>query len=66
MSKVNVNREWCKACGFCIRECPRQAIATTAEPNGKGYAAVAIDDAKCIKCGVCYWVCPDSVFEVEA
>jgi NAD-dependent dihydropyrimidine dehydrogenase PreA subunit len=37
----------------------------TAELNGKGYAAIRIDDARCNKCGVCYWVCPDSVFEAE-
>ncbi len=66
MSKVNLNTERCKACGFCIRVCPKKAIEMTAELNSKGYTLVKIDEAKCIKCGVCFWVCPDSVFEVEA
>lgn len=66
MSKVKVNTEWCKACGFCVRECPKQAIEMTSELNGKGYTHIRVDEAKCVKCGVCYWACPDSVFEVEA
>jgi 2-oxoglutarate ferredoxin oxidoreductase subunit delta len=66
LSKVIMHKERCKACGFCIRECPRKAIAMTAETNSKGYTPVRVDDAKCVGCGICYWVCPDCVFEVEA
>ena len=66
MSKMVLNNEWCKACSRCILECPKKAISMTEVINSKGYATVKIDDAKCSKCGVCFWVCPDCVFELEA
>lgn len=66
MNKVVIKKERCKACGFCIRECPKKAISMTNETNSKGYTTIKIDIEKCISCGVCYWVCPDCVFELEA
>lgn len=64
LSKVKINAERCKACGLCIRECPRKAIRMTEHMNEKGYTVVEIDDEKCIKCGICYHMCPDCVFEL--
>ncbi|HWQ30583.1 MAG TPA: 4Fe-4S binding protein [Negativicutes bacterium] len=29
--------------------------------NKEGYDYVTVDNGKCIKCGICYTVCPDSV-----
>ena len=66
MSKMKVNGARCKACECCIRECPRNAITLTSQLNKKGYQSVEIDESKCIQCGICYYVCPDCVFEREA
>ena len=33
--------------------------------NKEGYDYVANDEAKCTKCGICYTVCPDNVFELS-
>ena len=33
--------------------------------NAKGYAVVQVDHEVCIRCGVCYTVCPDYVFEIR-
>ena len=60
-----MDRERCKACECCIRECPVKAISLTVELNKKGYRVVDIDDEKCIKCGICYHMCPDCVLELE-
>ena len=65
MSKVSINAECCKACGICIRECPRKAISFGDTLNAKGYKTVVIDDEKCIGCGICYTMCPDCVLELE-
>lgn len=65
MSKMKINRDRCKACECCIRECPQKAIFLTDELNKKGYRSVRIEDEKCIRCGICYHVCPDCVFELE-
>lgn len=36
----------------------------TERMNEKGYTVVEIDEGKCIKCGICYHMCPDCVFEL--
>lgn len=32
--------------------------------NRKGYNTMEIDEEKCTKCGSCYTVCPDYVYEI--
>ncbi|HIV20851.1 MAG TPA: 4Fe-4S binding protein, partial [Candidatus Scatomorpha stercorigallinarum] len=41
------------------------ALRFTEEVNAKGYRMVAVDESKCIYCGICYTVCPDYVFTIE-
>ena len=65
MSKITLKTENCKACGNCVRNCKRGALAFTEEVNAKGYRTVAVDESKCIFCGMCYTVCPDDVFSIE-
>lgn len=64
MKKLVIHKNRCKACGFCIDQCPKDALSFEEEFNESGYAAVISDDSLCIKCGICYRVCPDSVFEL--
>ena len=65
MSKITLKTENCKACGNCVRNCKRGALAFTEEVNAKGYRTVAVDESKCIFRGMCYTVCPDYVFSIE-
>ncbi|QJT09514.1 4Fe-4S binding protein [Oceanidesulfovibrio marinus] len=61
------NHELCKGCGYCILQCPKDALSLSSTVNRKGYNVVDLDQEKCILCAICYTVCPDSVFErVEA
>lgn len=55
--------ERCKACGFCILECSKDALSFSTNVNKKGYTTVSLEEDKCIACGICYTVCPDYVFE---
>lgn len=64
MSRIKIDKERCKACGICIRECPKKAITLSGELNQKGYKTVTVDDSECIRCGICYYMCPDCVFEL--
>ena len=64
MSKVKLNIARCKGCGYCVDECPKQAISFTGRISEKGYDTIQVDDEKCIACGSCYRVSPDSVFEI--
>lgn len=48
-----IDREKCKGCGLCVKNCPSEAIM---EIEKKVFS---IDEAKCIKCGACYAACPE-------
>lgn len=63
MSKLKIDEERCKSCGYCVASCPRKALSFKRN-EGKLYDTVAVDEGKCIQCGVCYRVCPDYVFEI--
>jgi 2-oxoglutarate ferredoxin oxidoreductase subunit delta len=54
----------CKGCDYCRLACPAEAISITEEINAKGYRTMKIDEELCTKCGACYLVCPDYVYEI--
>ncbi|WP_434310997.1 4Fe-4S binding protein [Hominifimenecus sp. rT4P-3] len=62
--KACINKEWCKSCGYCVVQCPKQALKIGEELNTAGYRYVALEEDKCIGCGICYSVCPDMVFRI--
>jgi 2-oxoglutarate ferredoxin oxidoreductase subunit delta len=64
LKKLVIYKNRCKACGFCIDQCPKDALSLGDEYNASGYAAVTVDEDECIRCGTCSRVCPDSVFEL--
>jgi len=45
----------CTACRLCMKNCPEDAI------EGDKRVIHVIDQTKCIKCGICYDVCPSKV-----
>lgn len=65
MKKLIIHSESCKSCKYCIHSCPRNALFLSGKINDKGYQTVAVDEDKCIHCGICYNVCPDYVFEIQ-
>ena len=48
-----IDQEKCEACGACIRNCPVEAVAKSAEK------VHTIIQEKCIKCGACFTACPE-------
>lgn len=62
--KLVVHSERCKSCGYCVRDCPVKAIQPSGQLNREGYEYMRVDDSTCIRCGTCYVVCPDVVFEL--
>lgn len=51
LHSVTLDKEKCKGCTNCIKQCPTEAIRVT-----KGKASITSE--KCIDCGVCIRVCP--------
>ena len=64
MAKLTINQSRCKGCGFCVNDCPKDALSFGGKINKSGYKPVTVDEEKCIQCGICYTVCPDYVFEI--
>ncbi len=65
MPKVEIIAERCKACGFCMKFCPKKVLDTGTEVNSKGYEfVVAVDPEACIGCAICGKICPDGAIDV--
>lgn len=52
MTKVMIDKEKCRGCSLCSKNCPVGAI------SGELKSPFEIDQTKCIKCGVCIAKCP--------
>ena len=65
--KTTFIEDACKGCELCVTVCPVKIIELNKEKiNDKGYSpAHVIDQEKCIACGSCAIMCPDSVITVE-
>ena len=63
---IQIDRERCKGCTFCIEFCPKKSISLSQELNLKGYfVAISDNEKECTGCGVCAVVCPEVAIEVE-
>ncbi len=59
LKELNVNRDWCKGCGICVKFCPTKVL----ELDERGKATV-VRPEDCICCRMCELRCPDLAIEV--
>lgn len=64
MPKIEVIKERCKSCGFCIKVCPKKVISIGKNVNSKGYEYAEPVNDECIGCCACGRICPDGAIEV--
>lgn len=65
MAKVLINKDRCKACGFCVSFCPEQVLAMSGDLGIRGvHYARLLDENSCTGCAICGLVCPDVAIEV--
>jgi 2-oxoglutarate ferredoxin oxidoreductase subunit delta len=60
VSKIDIYKAWCKACGICVAFCPTGVLAKDEAGN-----PFVKDMKKCINCGWCEIRCPDFAITVE-
>ena len=59
-SRIILNKNRCKGCGYCVEFCPTGALAMSQEMNNKGYLLPeVVNNNKCLGCGLCEAICPD-------
>ncbi|UCD70931.1 MAG: 4Fe-4S binding protein [Syntrophobacterales bacterium] len=61
VTKIDIFKAWCKACGICVAFCPKGVLAIDEE----GYPFVEDLDS-CTGCGWCEIRCPDFAITVES
>lgn len=62
---IEISKELCKSCGYCVKFCPRGVLKIGRESNMKGYQfAVMAEPEKCINCGLCATICPDAAISL--
>lgn len=62
MTKIEINKDKCIACGACIKDC----ITYSLEKDIEGFAKVAEDgESRCISCQHCFTVCPTGAISFE-
>ena len=65
MEKVVVVHERCKACGYCVKFCPKNVLELSTKVNSKGYEYVQpVRMEDCVSCCTCAQVCPDGALEI--
>ncbi|NTV90264.1 MAG: ferredoxin family protein [Clostridiales bacterium] len=64
MPKVEIRSESCKACGYCVKFCPKKCLEFGNKVNSKGYEFTTVVNDNCIGCKMCAIICPDAAIEV--
>jgi 2-oxoglutarate ferredoxin oxidoreductase subunit delta len=63
---VEIDRELCKSCGYCVDACPQQQLRIGTETNHIGYRIVEVlDETECTACRTCTVVCPEAAITLE-
>ncbi len=63
--QIEITKDRCKGCGFCIEFCPRHVLKKSGEFNKKGYVVAAVENPEdCTNCGLCALICPDFAIRI--
>ncbi|MBT4519464.1 MAG: hydrogenase iron-sulfur subunit [Halieaceae bacterium] len=55
-----VDPENCNGCGWCLADCPYEAVSLKVHDFKKGHKQSVVDPDLCISCGICAGACPTS------
>jgi ferredoxin/coenzyme F420-reducing hydrogenase delta subunit len=55
-----VDPDNCNGCGWCLADCPYEAVSMKEHDYKKGHQQSVVDPDLCISCGICAGACPSS------
>ena len=55
-----VDPENCNGCGWCLADCPYEAVTMKEHDFKKGHQQSVVDPDLCVSCGICAGACPSS------
>ena len=55
-----VDPDNCNGCGWCLADCPYEAVTMKEHDFKKGHQQSVVDPNLCISCGICAGACPSS------
>ena len=55
-----VDPDNCNGCGWCLADCPYEAVSMKEHDYKKGHQQSVVDPNLCISCGICAGACPSS------
>ncbi|KJJ84849.1 4Fe-4S ferredoxin [Candidatus Omnitrophus magneticus] len=65
-TKLVINIENCKGCLLCLEVCPAKVFQLSEHVNKKGVKYIeAVSPEKCVTCGRCFAICPDTAIEIN-
>ena len=66
-TRVQVDKERCKGCGYCAEFCPTGVFKMSEGLTPKGYPlSLVTDETKCLGCGLCSILCPEFAIHLES
>mgnify|MGYP001178266544 CR=1 FL=1 len=69
MAYIEINRDRCKGCLYCVTSCPQGLIRRDSVMNALGVLPVVFDSARadaCSACQCCAVMCPECAIAVSA
>jgi len=65
-SRVAIDENYCKGCGFCVEFCPKGCIVISKDKvSSQGYLLPVFErPERCTGCGICGIMCPAMSLEV--
>ena len=56
---VEVVKDLCKGCDYCVITCPEEVLAFSEKINRRGYRYAYYLGSDCTGCGICFYNCPE-------